>query len=224
MAHAPQNTLAAFRRAIERGAAGLETDAFVTRDGVVVLAHDAQVRGEPHVRRTIASLDRAELPAHVPTLDDLFDVAGRERPVFIDVKDDAALPALIEVVRRRRDPADPRLWLAHDGYDTSEWRVVESWATQLPGVHLVDSTSVLRMAGDPDGYVSRLTDSPISWLNLPIREWTPQLVEQCRRTGVQTMAFRVHSERRARRAVQLGLDAVHGDDVDAMLRALPPAS
>jgi glycerophosphoryl diester phosphodiesterase len=218
MAHAPQNTLAAFRRAVAAGAGGLETDAFVTRDGVVVLAHDAVVRRRPHRRTLIAELDRAELPPHVPTLDDLFDVAGPDLPVFIDVKDVAALPALAEVVRRRRDPADPRLWLAHAGYDTSQRRVVATWAATLPGVHLVDSTSVQRMAGDPGSYVTDLTDGPINWLNLPIREWTPELVELCRRTGVSTMAFRVHTARRGRRAVRLGLDAVHGNDVDALLR------
>ena len=36
----PENTIPAFRRALELGADALETDAHVTRDGVVVLAHD----------------------------------------------------------------------------------------------------------------------------------------------------------------------------------------
>ena len=225
MAHAPENTLPAFRRAVAAGAGGLETDAFLTRDGAVVLAHDARVRLGPWRWAEIAQLDRDELPPHVPTLDELFDVAGPHLPVFVDVKDDAALPALAEVVRRRREPARPAVWLAHGGYDTSKWEVVAGWAATLPGVHLVDSTSVQRMDGDPRGHLAALAQSPIGWLNLPIREWTPELVELCRAGGLSTMAFRVHTARRGRRAVRLGLDAVHGNDVDALLRVVdPPAS
>ena len=38
---APENTLAAFRRAIQMGAEALEMDLQLTRDGQVVVLHDA---------------------------------------------------------------------------------------------------------------------------------------------------------------------------------------
>src|SRR5829696_5000035 len=38
---APENTLAAFARALEIGVTTLETDLAVTRDGVIVLSHDS---------------------------------------------------------------------------------------------------------------------------------------------------------------------------------------
>ncbi len=42
----PENTLEAFRRALELGATGLESDAWITADGEVVLDHDG-VPGRP---------------------------------------------------------------------------------------------------------------------------------------------------------------------------------
>src|SRR5262249_4932108 len=39
----PENTIAAFRRALERGASGLETDVWLSSDGEVVCAHDPVV-------------------------------------------------------------------------------------------------------------------------------------------------------------------------------------
>jgi glycerophosphoryl diester phosphodiesterase len=39
--HAPENTLASFRKALDLGADGIETDICVTRDGCFVLWHDA---------------------------------------------------------------------------------------------------------------------------------------------------------------------------------------
>ena len=43
-AHAPDNTLEAFELAVKLGATGLETDAWCTRDGEVVLDHDGRHR------------------------------------------------------------------------------------------------------------------------------------------------------------------------------------
>ena len=40
---APENTLAAFRRALDVGVTTIETDVGVTRDGVVVIAHDRRL-------------------------------------------------------------------------------------------------------------------------------------------------------------------------------------
>ncbi len=39
----PENTLAAFRHALELGVATLELDCGVTRDGVVVVSHDSML-------------------------------------------------------------------------------------------------------------------------------------------------------------------------------------
>jgi len=44
MAHAPENTLGAFTLALRLGANGLESDAWTTADGHVVLDHDGVVK------------------------------------------------------------------------------------------------------------------------------------------------------------------------------------
>jgi glycerophosphoryl diester phosphodiesterase len=69
-AHASENTIAAFELALRLGATGLESDAWLTADGIAVLDHDGRVRSGIR-RRTIARCSRAELPAHIPTLADL---------------------------------------------------------------------------------------------------------------------------------------------------------
>jgi len=218
--HAPENTLEAFRGAVARGATGIETDAFLTGDGVVVLSHDATVRTGRREVRPIRELDRAALPPAVPSLEDLLDVIEDRHALFIDVKDPAALPGIAAAMAARRPAGEPRLWLAHAGFRESDRRLVAGWADAVPGAQLVDSTSVARMEGDPAGYVAALARTPISWLNLRIREWTPELVGLARDNGLQTMAFRVHRPGRARRALRLGLDALHGDDVDVLVAAM----
>ncbi len=77
-ANAPENTLEAFRLAVRLGATGLESDVWLTSDGEAVLDHDGVVRSGLR-RRPIATCTRAELPDHIPTLDELY-ADGGDRP------------------------------------------------------------------------------------------------------------------------------------------------
>ena len=58
---APENTLPAFARALEQGAAVLETDVHATRDGVVVVYHDERVDRTTDGEGAISELDFAAL-------------------------------------------------------------------------------------------------------------------------------------------------------------------
>jgi glycerophosphoryl diester phosphodiesterase len=62
-AYAPENTRAAFRRAIEMGADMIETDLQVTRDGVLVLIHDDLVDRPSDGTGPVADYTLAELRA-----------------------------------------------------------------------------------------------------------------------------------------------------------------
>ncbi len=58
---APENTLAAFRMALELGADGTEMDLQLTRDGVVVVIHDDTVDRTTDGRGRIGDLTLAEV-------------------------------------------------------------------------------------------------------------------------------------------------------------------
>ena len=60
-AEAPENTLAAFRRAIELGADGVEFDVRLAADGVPVVIHDATLERTAGLKRRIADLTSDEL-------------------------------------------------------------------------------------------------------------------------------------------------------------------
>ena len=67
------------------GATGLETDAWCTRDGEVVLDHDGRHRLFP--RKAIAEVERDDLKSHIPTLGELYATVGTDIPLSVDVKD-----------------------------------------------------------------------------------------------------------------------------------------
>src|SRR5918993_4111195 len=118
-AHAPENTLEAFGLALRLGATGLESDVWVTADGEVVLDHDGLVGRRVGRRRRIAEVDRADLPGHIPTLDDLYATCGTAFELSLDVKDPAAAERVLAVARAAGGGALGRLWLCHP-----DWEVV----------------------------------------------------------------------------------------------------
>lgn len=60
---APENTLAAFRRAIDDGAEGIEFDVRLAKDGVAVVFHDATLNRTARREGRVSDFDSAELRA-----------------------------------------------------------------------------------------------------------------------------------------------------------------
>ena len=60
-AHAPENTLAAFSRALSDGADGIEFDVRLSRDGVPVVIHDATLKRTGLIDRAVSSLNAVQL-------------------------------------------------------------------------------------------------------------------------------------------------------------------
>jgi len=97
---APQNTLAAFEKALEIGADGIELDVRLCADGVPVVIHDATVDGTTDGSGRVDTLKLAQLkeldagssfdPAfageRVPTLAQVLETVGRKALLNIELK------------------------------------------------------------------------------------------------------------------------------------------
>ncbi len=84
----PENTIAGVLRAVERGFEWVEVDLQVTRDGVVVLAHDAEVT-TPEGDRVIAEHALSALRAtgaSVESLDDLITQLNNRAGLLLELK------------------------------------------------------------------------------------------------------------------------------------------
>src|SRR6185295_10031555 len=97
-AHAPENTLAGFELALKLGANGLESDVWVTADGIPVLDHDGIVKRSLGRNRTITELQRSSLPDHIPSLGELIDRCGSNYDLSLDLKDAGSGQTVIDVV------------------------------------------------------------------------------------------------------------------------------
>ena len=215
---APENTLDAFRLAVRLGATGLESDAWRTADGEIVLDHDGLVRRGMR-RVLIATLTRAELPVHIPTLEELYAEVGTDLELSLDVKDPDAFEGVVAVARAAGGHALERLWLCHH-----DWRLVASWRSRCEGARLVDSTFLGHMPEGPEQRAAALANAGIDALNLHHTEWTGGLAALVHRFGVHCFGWDAQHDRILDELLDAGLDAVYSDHVDRMVAALARAA
>ena len=212
-AHAPENTLESFLLAQRLGATGLETDAWITADGVVVLDHDGVV-GSRLRRRPISEVDRRQLPEHVPSIAEMLDTCDRRLHVSIDVKDPNALSPLVAQAREVDPDVEARLWLCHH-----DWRLVASWRP-LTAARLVDSCRFSRMSEGPERRAVSLRDAGIDVLNMHHSDWNGGLVTLFHRFDVLTFGWDMQQPHVLTECLRMGLDGVYSDWTDRMMEAI----
>ncbi len=219
-AHERENTLAAFSLALEMGAAGLESDAWVTADGQAVLDHDGLVRSSRWRRkRPVSDCRRDELPDHIPALAELYSECGTNFELSLDLKDARAASAVVDsvdaVAADTGEALRERLWLCHPDVDT-----LVILRKQWPDVRLCNSTRLSRMDGGPERRAAVLAESGIDSVNLHQTDWTGGLVTLFHRFGILCFGWDAQQPRVLNELLDMGIDGVYSDHVDRMRGAL----
>lgn len=218
-AHARENTLDAFKLAQQMGATGIETDAWITSDGVIALNHDGAVRGLPTLwtgrlfGRPIRRTSRASLPAHIPTIDEYYENCGTGLPLSVDVKDDAAFGGLLDAARAHRTAE--RLWVCHHRAE-----VLSEWRAAAPEVKLVHSTRLDRLPRGPERHGADLATAGIDAVNLHREDWNGGLTTLYHRFGLLAFGWDAQQVRHIAELIDAGIDAVYSDHVDRMVEVL----
>ncbi|MGI8573701.1 MAG: glycerophosphodiester phosphodiesterase [Solirubrobacteraceae bacterium] len=101
---APQNSLAAFARAIELGCDMVELDVRRTRDGCLVSVHDSRVKGTP-----IGALDYPEIRRYLgggqpPLLEDVLELIAGRIQADIELKEAGYEEQAMTLIRQRLSP------------------------------------------------------------------------------------------------------------------------
>lgn len=215
-AHAPDNTLESFTLALRLGASGLESDVWLTADGIPVLDHDGVVRIGRR-RRAIPDVMRADLAGHIPTLEELYARCGTDFHLSLDVKHQPAAAAIVDVARAAGHDLS-KLWLCHH-----EWEVVAGWRSLSDDVRLVDSTRLKRMKQGPERRAAQLHAAGVDCVNLHHSDWTAGLVTLFHRFERYAFGWDAQFDRILTDLVRMGIDGIFSDHVDRLVDAVGAA-
>lgn len=99
---APENTIASFKKAIEHGVDGIEFDLHVTKDGIVIVHHDAELTDPNGDRHVIADCTYAELMPHkadMPTFEEVLETIGHQVILYVEVKPGVPTAPIVKIIK-----------------------------------------------------------------------------------------------------------------------------
>jgi glycerophosphoryl diester phosphodiesterase len=229
---APENTLAAFRLAREQGAAMVELDTRLTRDGVLVVIHDSTLDRTTDGHGRVIETDSAEIRRldagswfdprfrgeRVPTLEEALALLARlGLAANVELKADPG--------EERRTGAEAarlveRVWPA-DGppvlissFEEEALAAARREAPQLP-------RGLLRERAGPD-WREAMERLACTTLHLGSHHLDEPTLRELHREAVPLLVYTVNGPAEARRLFDLGVRAVFSDVPDTILPIAPP--
>lgn len=214
---APENTIAAFDKGLALGADGLELDVRRSRDGVVVVHHDATLDRTTVLRGPIADRSADELRrVGVPTLAEVL-ARYRDRPIIIELKlnEPGFAAAAIDVIRAA-DAVD-RVCLGSFGS-----RVLRAVRALEPAVATSAAREEVRWAlyrSRCRWPVSRVTYGGYQVPELAgrTRVVSPRFIASAHGAGLAVQVWTVDTEEDARRLLGWSVDALITDRPDLIV-------
>ncbi len=236
----PENTLPAFRLALELGADALETDAHLTRDGHVVLSHDPTGARMCGVHRAIGEVTLADL-RHWDAGALFRNAAGVRSRVGMGFRIPTLDQALRELsgvafnvdLKSRHPEMVPRVLDVIDRAGAADRTLVASF--HVDALREVRRRGYRGKTGLAQAEVVRLLVMPASalaWFPLPgaaaqlphrmygINLGTRTVVDRCHRLGLEAHYWTVNDPALATRLLDVGADAIMTDDPRAIAPVL----
>jgi glycerophosphoryl diester phosphodiesterase len=206
----PENTVRAFRRAAAMGADAVELDVRTTADGLLVVHHDAELADG----RRIASLDGADLPDGLATLEEALD-ACQCMWVNVEIKnypgdpdfDPTAQIADATVAALRARPAGERFLISCFHLDTIDR--CREMAADIPTAFLC--------AVVPDGVAGLLAERG----HQAFHPWDPTvtaaLIDECHAAGLDVNTWTCDDPERMAELISWGIDGICTNTPDTAL-------
>jgi glycerophosphoryl diester phosphodiesterase len=238
---APENTLAAFRLGLAHDADTVELDLHMSKDGALIVMHDADVSRATGATGAISALTLAELrtlnaattykgqdlaPQRIPTLQEVFELARGRASVQIEIK--------LRVDKTRYAGIEAKVLEVVQQYDMLADVAVISF--DFPTLHTITAleprvqTCALISAPYPFRFTAQQAATPVAaalaaqgfrCVGVQHHLLTPHLFQALRTQGLRVGVWTVNTPSSIRKFATMGVDFITSDRPD-LLRALIP--
>ena len=222
-AHAPENTLVAFRLAHEQGADAIELDAKRCASGEVVIMHDPTLERTTNGKGRINEWSLTRLRTldaghgeRIPTLDEVFEEVGRYVLVNVEVTNytthgDGLEEAVVKVVRQHE--LEQRVLFS--SFNPLSLRKLAALAPDVPRAILYSPRMPL--------HLRNVWLAPLVRHEFRHPEYsmvTPELVQRLSARKVRVNAWTVNTPEAVKRMASCGVHGIIGDSPSAIRNAL----
>jgi len=218
-ASAPENTLAAFRLAIEQGADGVELDVRASSDGHLVVIHDASVERVTGTAGEIAAMPLAAIRRldagvrfgaaftgeRIPTLAEVLDLAKGRLLVDIELKTHGVEQAVLDLVHTAGMERDVLI----TSFREDAVSAVRHFAPHVAAGLLQQWPAI-----------ERATELEVAVYLPHIGALTDDLMEACRQAALRVIPWTIRRDDEAAEAVRLGVAGIIADDPRLVRSAL----
>ena len=221
--HAPENTFAAFRKAIAMGAGFIETDLQLSRDARLVAIHDATVNRTTNGQGAVHDLTLAELRRldagswfgsefageRIPTIEEILEFAKKHDVVFyLELKPSGSWGgehALISALR--------------ESGEIARTVVISFDPAILTNVRKIEPTVMTGLL-----FEGQISDPLAKAIEIGARQLavrgslvTPRLLKEARQRDLQVVCWTVNHPAHMRLLAEAGVDGIISDYPDRLL-------
>ena len=204
----PENTLAAFQKALELGTEMIELDVQLCKTGELVVIHDARVNrttnGHGFVsQKTLSELQ--ELDAgngeKIPTLQEVFDLAGGKTKINIELKGKDVATDTVDLIKHQIESKNQTL---HDFIISSfHHKQLQEFHTLMPEIPIG-----ILYEGIPAGFQKLARELQATSINLSIKHINENRVQEIHQNGLQVWIYTVNQLEDFEKIKAMGVDAV----------------
>lgn len=229
MVHAPENTLAAFRKAWEEGADGVECDVHISRDGAIMVHHDATLWRITGLPVKIADSTRDELERYdvgvwkgpewaqqrIPTLEDVLKETPAGRVLYIEIKCGPHVVRILEEMARQAVVTPERVrWI---GFDLDTMAAVKKAMPQFEVLLNIEPEEYEGNRAPAERILKTVREAGLDGVGAGIKRVDETALSLWKSSGLDLFAWTVKDAKTAARLRELEIEAAAAD-CPAMLR------
>jgi glycerophosphoryl diester phosphodiesterase len=226
---APENTMAAYKKAIELGPDFMECDVRRTKDGQLIVIHDKTVDRTTNGKGLVADMTIAELRQldagswfgpefageKLPTLEEALDLSKGKVVLVIEIKEEGTEDRVVEMIKSREMSGEVMICSFH-------YKVGVRMPALDPQIPFSPIIYIPEPVG-PDEAV-RLADEAAAvngsiWA-VNYKAINPALVEATHAANMLLESWTVDAEDDIRRMVEMGVDVIGSNDVGLLIKIL----
>ena len=216
--HAPENTLSAFRKAIQIGVDAVECDVHCTKDGHIVIIHDKELKRTTNMDGIITEMTLSEVKKAdagswfesrfagetIPTLKELLELTKGRVITVVEIKQENIADKVIKDIENAGSVGEAIIISFH----ASALKDAQEINPKIPRALLIGGGEPVSELPSILNLIHSAAEVGASTLNLSKTIITPELVKESRLRGIGIWAWTVDDESEIKKLLEMGVTGI----------------